>query len=189
MSFNVLVIPEDFTYDQYMLGPIVKAMVAAAGKAEANVRVCRDPLLGSVRQALRWERIDEIIDRYSGMIDLFLLCVDRDGEAGRRVVLDGLEARAASEYSGSVFLAEHAWQEIEVWVLGGHKLPKDWSWQDIRAHRDPKEAYYLPFAESKGVAAQPGAGRKTLAQAAKYASIRSRCPEVKELEARIKAGL
>jgi hypothetical protein len=51
------------------------------------VRICTDPLLGGVVQALRWERIEEILDRYRGMVDLFLLRVDRDGEQAREHTL------------------------------------------------------------------------------------------------------
>jgi hypothetical protein len=188
VSYNVLIIPEDFTHDQYMLKPIVEAVVEAAGRPNANVRVCRDPLLGGVSQALQWDNLDDILDRYR-MVDLFVLCVDRDGEDGRRAVLDRLEQQAAGSYPNQAFLAEQAWQEIEVWVLAGHTLPREWSWQDVRAHRDPKETYYVPFAQSAGVAAQPSAGRKRLAQTAKYKTIRNRCPEVKDLETRIAALL
>lgn len=189
MSVRVLVIPEDFRKDQYMLKPIVEAMVASAGKTNAQVRVCTDPLLGGVSQAMRWKRLDEIVDRYRGMVDLFLLCVDRDDEPGRRQALDALEATAAETYPSRVFLAENAWQEIEVWVLAGHDLPADWSWQEVRAHRDPKDAYYLPFARLRGVANEPAEGRKGLAVAAcrRYRSMRSRCDELRSLEARIAA--
>lgn len=40
---NVLVIPEDFRKDQYMLKPIIEAMLKAKGKM-VKVRVCQDPL-------------------------------------------------------------------------------------------------------------------------------------------------
>jgi hypothetical protein len=53
---NVLVIPEDFRHDQYILKPIIKAMMTAVGRPRAIVKVCNDPLLGSVNEALKWER-------------------------------------------------------------------------------------------------------------------------------------
>ncbi|WP_051222433.1 hypothetical protein [Conexibacter woesei] len=174
-----------------MLKPIVQAMMGAIGKPNAKVRVCTDPLLGGVSQAMKWERLDEIIDSYRGMVDVFLLCVDRDGEQGRRQRLDNLEERAASEYPNRVFLAEQAWQEIEVWVLGGHTLPVDWTWQAVRDHRDPKDSYYLPFARSKGVDGEPAEGRKTLAAQActRYNAMKSRCPELRSLEDRVRASV
>ncbi len=51
---NVLVIPEDFRKDQYVLKPIIQKMMQAIGLS-ARVEVCRDPLLGGVGEALKWE--------------------------------------------------------------------------------------------------------------------------------------
>ncbi len=185
---NVLVIPEDFRKDQYMLQPIIKAMMQAHGKI-AKVRVCTDPLLGGISQALKWERIEEIIVRYTGMVDLFLLCVDRDGEKGRRKKLDVIEHKAVSILpTGKQFLAENAWQEIEVWVLAGHQLPTNWSWREIRSETHPKEVYFLPFANQRSLLNEPGEGRKTLAQEAarQYPRIIQLCPELASLEKRIR---
>lgn len=81
---NVLIIPEDFRNDQYVLQPIIEAMLKA-------------------------------------------------------------------EFApGCRFFAENAWQELEVWLLAGHDLPREWSWQEIRQERDPKERYFVPFAKSRG---------------------------------------
>jgi hypothetical protein len=184
---NVLIIPEDFRKDQYMLRPIVATMLRVKEKT-ATVRVCMDPLLGGIDQALKWERIEEIIERYKGMVDLFLLCVDRDGVSTRRDVLNTIEQRATESLpAGKQFLAENAWQEIEVWVLAGHQLPSEWVWQEIRAEVHPKELYFLPFAEQRKLLSEPGEGRKTLAQEAarQYPRIRQLCPEVADLEQRI----
>ncbi len=179
---NVLIIPEDFRNDQYVLKPVIKAMLKTVGRPRAKVIVCKDPLLGSVEQALRWERIQEIITRYQSMVDVFLLCVDRDSLPGRRSRLDELER----------FFAENAWQELEVWLLAGHDLPREWPWQEIRQERDPKERYFVPFAKSRGVFDEPGEGRKSLAMeaAGRYPRIRSRCPEdIVALENKIRAGI
>lgn len=148
---RVLVIPEDFTYDQYILQPLVEAMIHYLGKPRAKVVVCRDPQLGGIAQATNWEQIEQIIERYP-MVNLFLLCVDRDGEAGRRERLDQIEKLAAEILpEGHALFAENAWQEIEVWVLAGHDLPGEWNWQEVRAEIHPKELYFLPFAEQKGL--------------------------------------
>lgn len=188
---RVLVIPEDFRKDQYMLQPIVDALMKAIGKPRATVVVCRDPLLGGVDQATNWEQLRSIVSRYRGMIDLFLLCVDRDGKAGRQTRLDEIE-RLAAEMLGTPqrFLAVNAWQEIEVWVLAGQTLPKGWQWKEVRAEIHPKENYFLPLAKQRGLLEEPGQGRKTLAQeaAAKYNRVRQLCPEdIAELERRIAA--
>lgn len=187
---NVLIVPEDFRKDQYMLKPIIWAMMKELGKAKAKVRVCQDPLLGGVSEALKWENIQAILDRYR-MVDLFLLCVDRDGKSGRQNSLRNLEQKSQEILKErQVFLAENAWQEIEVWVLAGHSLPKDWNWQDIRAEVDPKEAYFLPFAEQQGLLSSPGEGRKSLAESANYQRICQLCPEdFANLEHRVRAWL
>jgi hypothetical protein len=193
MSFNVFLIPEDFRKDQYVLQPIVEKMMTECGKPNANVRVCRDPLLGGISQALDRNRLAEIIERYKGMVNLFLLCVDRDGNAGRRAALDGIETWAAPLVGPNRrFFGIEAWQEVEVWVLAGHDLLEGWSWQEIRKEEDAKERYYIPFAESRGAGDQPAEGRHQLATEAiqRYDRIRSRCPEdIAALEARIRQWL
>lgn len=189
---NILIVPEDFRKDQYMLQPIVKAMMQALGKSKAKVRVCQDPLLGGVDQALKWERIEEIIDRYR-MVDLFLLCVDRDGKSGRKESLEKIQQFSADVLpQGKRLLAENAWQEIEVWVLAGHNLPREWNWQDIRQEINPKETYFLPFAQGRNVLNTPGEGRKILAEEAakQYNRIRQLCPEdIINLEQRVESWI
>jgi hypothetical protein len=177
---NVFIILEDFRKDQYVVAPIVKRMLAETGKPNANVRVCFDPSFGGIAEAMKWERIKEVLDRYRGMVDVFLLVVDRDGKAGRRKALHGLERKAAAELgTQKVLFAENAWQEIEVWALAGQRLPKGWQWRQIRSERHPKERYFEPLAARRGLTDEPGQGRKTmgLEAAANYRRVRSRCPE------------
>ena len=188
---NVLVIPEDFRHDQYMLKPIIQAMLAELGKPHARVDVLTDPLLGSISQALNVTALTKIIHRHKGMYDLFLLCVDRDGEEGRQQALTNIENTLDGDRL--FFFGENAWQEIEVWLLAGLDLPKEWKWQTVRQERDPKEKYYYPFARERDVLLEPGEGRKSLGlEAAKnYGKrIRVRCPEdVKRLETRVQGFL
>lgn len=189
---KVLVIPEDFRRDQYMLKPIITAMIRATGMS-ARVEICRDPLLGGVSEALKWERIQDIIEQYKWQVQLFRLCVDRDGIAGRRSSLDRIEQNAARVFpSNCLLLAENAWQEIEVWVLAGHDLPNEWNWQDIRSEPDAKERFYEPFARMREVIDMPGEGRGKLAEQAarRYPRIRQLCPEdIAALEERIRTRL
>jgi len=186
---NVLVIPEDFRKDQYVLKPIILRMLQEVGKPNAHVRVCQDPLLGGISEATKWERIDEILNMYRGMVQLFLLIVDRDGVEGRRERLDQLERQAAELLDGNrVLFAENAWQEIEVWAIAGQNLPKDWKWSEVRSETHPKETYFEPLVDSRRLASEPGGGRTTLGREAadNYRRVRSRCPEdVESLENRI----
>lgn len=176
---NVLILPEDFRMDQYILRPLIQKMFEKIGKPRAKVQVCFDPLLGGIDQAIRWERIQDIIDMYP-MVDVFLLIVDRDGVAGRRQVLDTLEQRAMAVLGRDrVLLAENAWQEVEVWGLAGQTLLKGWTWQHIRNEEHPKESYFIPLAEHRGLTDEPGQGRTTIGREAalNYTRVRSRCPE------------
>jgi hypothetical protein len=148
-----------------------------------------DPLLGGVDQAMNWDRLDEIIDRYRGMVHLFILAVDRDGVEARRAALTDLERRAEAKLGDLRFYAENAWQEIEVWAIAGHRLLPGWSWKAVRSERDPKERYFQPLAESRGLRGEPGGGRKTLAREAarNYTRVRDRCPEdIQALESRFR---
>jgi len=189
---KVLVIPEDFRKDQYMLKPIIGAIMAKLGKPRAKVMICQDPLLGGVTEALKWENIKSIINQYA-MVDIFVLCVDRDGKEGRKNALAKIEEEAATILaSGRLFFAENAWQEIEVWVLAGHVLPPDWKWLDIRQEVNPKETYFLPFAQERNLLDSPGEGRKTLTEEAvkRYNRIRQLCPEdIVVLENRINSWM
>ena len=111
---NVLVIPEDFRKDQFILKPLFERLFADMGRGRAQIRVCQNPLLGGVAEALKTQRIQEIVDRYDGMIDVFILCVDRDGNQGRRQRLDQIQGDFGNDRT---FIAENAWEEIETWVL------------------------------------------------------------------------
>ena len=171
---NVLVIPEDFTKDQYILKPILSRLIQDIGRRNAHIRVCQDPRLGGVGEALKSERLSEIVERYEGMTDVFILCVDRDGETRRRQILDRIE----KEF-GPTFLAENAWEEIETWVLAGLDLPADWRWADVRTEVQVKETYFEPLANQRGLSGTPDKGRKVLGEEAsrRISSIRQKCPD------------
>ncbi len=191
---NVLIIPEDFRKDQFILAPLITAMLSKIGKPRAKVIICRDPLLGGVSEALKWENIEEILIRYKGMVDLFLLCVDRDGIITRKESLERIEEYSNNLLASSdkILLAENAWQELEVWVLAGHVIPNIWKWKTIRNEIHPKELYFEPFAKRRNLSNEPGEGRKTLAEEAarQYPKIRRRCQEdIVNLENRIIAWM
>ena len=114
-----VVVPEDSRRDKYILKPLFERLFRSLGKASAHIRICEDPVLGGVVEALKSANLSDIVERYGGMADCFILCVDRDGEIGRRERLDQIEA----EFGGQRFLAENAWEELETWVLAGLELP------------------------------------------------------------------
>ena len=173
---NVLVIPEDFRMDQYILKPLFKRLFADMGRGRVQVRVCQSPLLGGVDEALKPERIQEVVEQCDGMTDVFILCVDRDGNADRRTRLDQIEGTFNCDRT---FVAENAWEEIETWVLAGLTLPRDWSWVDVRAEIHVKERFFEPLAVQRGVTDGPGGGRKVLGEEAarRIPAIRRKCRE------------
>ena len=173
---RVLIIPEDFHKDQHILKPLFERLFRSIGRRNTRIRVCQNPLLGGVREALRSERLSSIVERYDGMMDIFILCVDRDGDRGRRTGLDQIEAEFGN---GRAFLAENAWEEIETWVLAGLNLPASWRWAEVRAEVHVKEQYFDVLARECGVSIGPDGGRKVLGDEAarNIPVIRQKCPE------------
>ncbi len=172
---KVLIIPEDFRKDQYMLKPLFERLFANFERPNTRVVVCTAPLLQGVTEAMKEDRLSEIFDRYR-MIDIFVLCVDRDGIQTRQNRLNELE----KTFGGSRrFLAVNAWEELETWVLAGLDLPKEWAWAAIRQDISVKERYFEPLARQLGVADGPGGGRKALGELAarRVPGIRQKCPE------------
>lgn len=190
MSFKVLVIPEDFTKDEHILKPLVEEVLAEAGKYRAVVEVCRNPNFQGISECLKIDRLrDEVILRYP-MVDLFLLFVDADAQAGRQAALDGVVAALTPHLNGRMFFAEMARQEVEIFPIAGHDLSAGWSWKEIRADGDVKNTTFKALTEREGTANLPHQGRKKLMAAAmkNWTRIKSRCPEeTVSLAGRIKA--
>lgn len=187
---RVLIIPEDVRLDQYMVKPLFQSMMKELGRPRARVEVCQNPRFQGVSQVLDWGRMEPVLKQYRPIVDLVVICVDRDGKPGRDVVLRNLEDQSRELFAGTskTVFAVNAHQEMEVWLLAGcQDLPKDWSWNVVREEPDPKEKYFEPYAEGRGVLDGPGQGRQRLGvEAAKqYGRIRQLCPEIKELEERI----
>ena len=189
MSLRVLIVPEDVRKDQYLLKPLFDRLFRSLRRSTARVEVCQDPRLGGVGEALKTERLAEIVEQYRGMTDLFILCVDRDGDVNRRQRLDWIEGKFDH---GKGFLAENAWEELETWTLAGLTLPDEWRWDEVRAAVDVKERYFDELARRRGLSNAPGGGRKRLGEEAarRIDLVRQRCSEDFDyLAGRIKAIL
>ena len=172
---RVLVVPEDSRKDKFILKPLFKELFRSIGKPKTRIKVCEDPVLGSVDEVLKSSRIKQVVAQYP-MIGIFIICVDRDGKTGRRRRLNQIE----SEFGDSqVVLAENAWEEIETWVLAGLELPTEWRWTEVRAEVQVKERYFDPLAVRREVSDFPGGGRKSLGEEAarRITAIRQKCPE------------
>ena len=186
MSFNVVVLPEDSTYDQHILRPLIQAMAKALGKPNARVKIYDG--FGGFGDLLKWDNIANAIDFHRGIADAFVIVVDRDGNEGRRASLDGIERAAAGHLPPDKRLfGENAHQEVEVWLLAGHDLPADWDWPEIRGERDSKERFFEPWlAHHASTTELETLGRQA---AQNYDRVRRLCPEVASLEDRLRAWL
>ena len=190
---NVLAIPEDCRLDQHILRPLLPKVLAAAGFPRATIRVCLNPRLGGVSEALDESVLAEIVRMYP-MVDLFLLVVDRDCQAGRLDRLRQLEGRMSDvTRPGQTLIGVAAIQELEVWVLAGmDDFPSSGGWRQVLDECHPKETYFDPYAAAKGVADAVGRGRRPLAQEAarRFSRVRSRCEEdVGDLVSRVTDAL
>ncbi len=171
---KVLIIPEDFRKDQYILKPLFTRLFRRLGVPSVDIEVCQNPLLGGIGNALDLENLATIVEKRRAMYDLFILCVDRDGVVGRRQRLDDIEREF-----GPSFLAANAWEELETWVLAGLDLLPGWQWQDVRAEVHVKEQYFEPLAAQRGLSNTPDGGRKALGNEASrnIGAIRQKCHE------------
>jgi hypothetical protein len=188
---RVRIIPEDFRKDHLILKPFFGAMFDHLEKPHVKIDI-HSPAVRGFEAVKKFDHIRGVIDDFP-TVDLFLLCVDRDGDPHRRKALDDLEAKVQKVLRRPrLFLAEHAWQEVEVWVLAGIDWRlKKWTWDEIRNERDPKEHYFEPIVKARGLFDSPGQGRKELGEKAarNYARVRQNCPEVLLLEERIRRGI
>ena len=183
MSLRVLVIPEDPTYNGYILQPIVERMLEEVGRPNGRVTVLTNPKLGGYEEAKRAIR-EYLVERY-GHFDLWLFLPDAD-RAGN---LEPLERQLAEQ--GVHLFCCAAQPEVEAWLLAGHKDKLPIPWGDIRQHRRLKEEVFEPFLEEYGDKRSPGGGRKRLIgeTLANYRGLLTLCPELAELENRIRAYL
>ena len=189
MSFNVLVVPEDATRDRYVLEPVIRSLVTAAGRPRAVVRVLSDPAAHGVDQVLKPDFLRQVLSR--PMTTLFLLCVDRDGKPGREEELKHRESVMGEHLrAGQHLLGTAAHQEVEAWCLAGmDDLPRQWSWKDVRGETSCEEIHFEPYARGRGLLDAVGGGRGVLGPRAarRYDRIEELCPEVAELEERVRA--
>lgn len=139
-----------------------------------------------------------ILDRYP-MMDLVLFLPDDDGaqrDSGFLALEEEFNASAEQSGRGTRLFCCSAKQEVEVWLLAGHSeklIAEQWSWAAIRADRSVKENFFRPFLEAYGKdkARFPDEGRRQFMQEglANYDGIKQRCPELAELERRIRGHL
>jgi hypothetical protein len=183
VSFRVLVIPEDPTYNGYILQPIVERMLAELGKPPARVVVLTNPKLNGYPHGVSAIR-GGLIDRY-GHFDLWLFLPDGD----RASNLELLETESLQR--GVHLFCCAAQPEVEVWLLAGYRNELAIPWGDVRQHPRLKEEVFEPFLRRFGDTRSPGGGRERLTHEtlANYRGLLSVCPELAMLEGRLRAFL
>ncbi len=180
---KVLIIPEDQALDQYIVKPVVEAMLNDA-EIPSRVDVIAEPRLRGASEALDAKVIDTII-KNNPMVDLFLLIVDRDCNRERNE--ERAEARQR-EHEGKL-LACVAHQEVEVWMLALYADRLDVTgFAEVRQECDPKERWAEPLLRGFG-GSGPGKGRKRAMSALKgsWRSLAGRCPELLALQMSVRA--
>jgi hypothetical protein len=183
VSFRVLVIPEDPTYNGYILKPVVERMLAELDKPNARVIILTDPKLNGYAHAVSAIRGD-LVDRYKHLpLWLFLPDGDRAGD------LRPLENELAA-HNVQLFCCA-AQPEVEAWLLAGYRDSLTLPWNDVRQHPHLKESIFEPFLARFGNPRSPGGGREDLVREVlrNYRGLLAMCPELGELEDRLRTFL
>jgi hypothetical protein len=183
MSFRVLIIPEDPTYNGYILKPLVERMLGEAGRPQATVRLLTNPKLGGIEQAK--EAIRSRLAVAYGHFDLWLFLPDAD----RASSLEELEQQVSAQ--GAPLLCCAARPEVEAWLLAGHRDKLRRGWKEIIGHPRLKEDVFEPFLARHGDPRRAGGGRDLLMEETlrNYRGLLELCPELKELEVRLRQRL
>jgi len=183
LSFRVLVVPEDPTYNGALLKPLICRMLEECGKPNADVRILHNPKADGYDNAKTLLR-EQILDRYRHF-DLLLFLPDADG-VDRSGDFGGLETKAREKSVQLVCCA--AKEEVEVWLLAGHLNKLEKKWGEIRADISVKENIFIPFLNRYGDSRRAGGGRDILMKETlqNYDGLLQRCPELAELQRRMK---
>jgi hypothetical protein len=186
MSFNVLVIPEDPTWNGYILRPLVERVCREVGRPNANVTVLSSPRLNGFEQAVSTLQSADFHLRYKHM-HLWIFLPDGD------LMTDAKAEHLTADVSamGTKFLCCAAQPEIEIWLLAGHREKLPIPWANARIHPRLKEDVFTPFLRQYGIERAAGGGRKelTIETLANYDGLKTLCPELAQLEAQLRALL
>jgi hypothetical protein len=185
LSFKVLVVPEDSTNNGYILGPLIEKMLAKCSKPKAQVDVLDDPRVMGFEHAKKLLRA-QLLEQYRFM-DLVLFLPDADGKGEIRTSeLRALEDEANRQRVRLLCCA--AQQEVEVWLMAGHRHLLGRPWQEIRSDSSVKENVFERFLATHGNLRASGGGRERLMlETLKgYDALLQLCPELAELEQRIR---
>jgi hypothetical protein len=182
VSLRVEVVPEDPRHNGAILKPLFERMLHECGRPNADVEVLTSPRIRGITHLQR--ELPGIIGRY-GWKHIIIVVIDSDG-ADRSGFCQTLEAMGRDP-KPAVFACA-AVQEVETWLLAGHAGRLSAPWAAVRDNPRVKEDVFQPFLELHGNAGMPSGGREELMRQGleNYASILQRCPELADLEARVR---
>ena len=190
MSFNVLLIPEDPTWNGYILKPLAKRLLADAGKPAAKVKLLENPRLRGYPHALRAIR-EELPDRYGSSHHLWLFFPDAD-----RAGADAMEHLEDDLKSKDIhLLCCPAQPEVEIYACVGFLDDLPGGWENARDHRQMKENVFEPLRQRLLQALadrrQAGGGREMMITRSlqNLERLFQLCPETRNLRDRIAALL
>lgn len=185
MSCKVLVIPEDPALNGYILRPLVQRVLAEVGRPNARIQILTNPRLRGYEDAVAVLR-NELVKRYS-FFDLWVFVPDAD--RAQEGVLRVLEASMKSK--GVALVCCPAQPELEAWLIAGHLNRVALPWDEIRNHPRLKEEVMEPFLAQHGDPRAAGQGRQRLMLRTleAYRGLKQRCPEIENLETRIRVIL
>lgn len=184
MSLKVLVIPEDPRHNGAILKPLVRALLADAGRPRAAVTVLTNPRLRGYDDAFRAIKGD-LVDRY-GHWDLWLFMPDAD--RANPAAMQALEADLARR--GVRLLCSPAEPEVEIYACAAWRTEVPGGWVAGRAHPRFKEEVFVPLLARHGDPRRPDGGRDKMMDAAlaNLPLLMQLCPELRTLRDRL-AGL
>jgi hypothetical protein len=178
LSFRTLVIPEDPTYNGYILKPLVERILEECGRPNAKVMVLTNPKADGYEHAKAL--LDEVLARYKHH-NMMLFLPDADGK-DRAAEFAHIEEKSLR--SGVKLICCAAVQEVETWLLAGHVGKLQQPWSEVRADVSVKENIFDPFLREHGDARRAGGGRDLLIQQTltNYGGLLDRCPELRVLQ-------
>lgn len=146
---KVLVIPEDPTYNGYILKPLVTRLFKSVGRGSAKITILTNPYARGLEMIK--EKLPGILDRYRHF-DIMLFVVDQDCKAGRADELAHIEILASQ--AGVCMITCAAVTEIEAWLLAGHIAKLKSPWTEVRSDCQLKDSTLNRFSTRMGTMAQ-----------------------------------
>jgi hypothetical protein len=192
MSVKIAIACENPRYDQYIIRPVIEALLRHLGKGRARVTVITDPATTSYENLLA-EACD-ILERYAPVATAVIFVADtdcEDGSPGRKNKALRLRNAVNACEGSSKAICVTAIQEVEVWAIWGARDRIRDSWDEIRAECDPKEAYFQPLLTEDDQRRADGGRSRLMSDslAGGWQSLRTGCDELLELEESLEALL